>query len=226
MNIIIRILLMAIVSVFALFGGVSFFIGFIQAIKESKSKPTPETRSIVILGHLGAGKTSLWNKLQGKPSDKPKNTTIPVKIPEFQLSLDGKTVTIKCTNDVGGGNDSVCDNYEIVLKDDDTFIYYLIEYDRIEKYEKDIRAQLQKIKAILKSKKIEKYGFKIIFTNFDETKKITKQEAGERLSRLKLKTLAGLDKFADYVDRYDVLNMYEDDDIKSIKNEIINGIKG
>lgn len=190
-------------------------------------KPTPETKSIVILGHIGAGKTSLWTRLQNKPlKDGYKATSIRREIPAFQLNLDGKIVTIKVTKDVGGGNGSVYNNYETVLKDDGTFIYYLIEYCKIEEYEKDIRAQLQKIAEIIRNKKIENWGFKIILTNFDKTKTITKQDAMERLSKLKLISIKGLNKLADYVDRYDVLNIYNDDDIKSIKNEIINGIKG
>lgn len=190
-------------------------------------EPTPETKSIVILGHLGAGKTSLWNRLQNKPlEDGYKTTTTPLEIPAFQLNLDGKIVTIKVTKDVGGGNDAVWYNYETVLKEDGTFIYYLIAYCKIEEHEKDIRAQLQKINEVIRNKKFENLGFKIIVTNFDKTKTITKQDAMERLSKLKLKSIKGLNKLADYVDRYDVLNIYNDDDIKSIKNEIINGIKG
>lgn len=78
----------------------------------------------------------------------------------------------------------------------------------------------------MRNKKLKNLGFKIILTNFDKTKTITKQDAMEPLSKLKLKSIKGLNELADYVDRYDVLNIYNDDDIKSIKNEIINGIKG
>ena len=190
-------------------------------------KPTPETKSIVILGHLGAGKTSLWMRLQNKPlKDGYETTSTPIEIPAFQLNLDGKIVTIKVTKDVGGKNEAVCYNYETVLKEDGTFIYYLIEYRKIEEHEKDIRAQLQKINEVIRNKKLKNLGFKIIITNFDKTKTITKQDAMEPLSKLKLKSIKGLNELADYVNNYDVLNMYTDDDIKSIKNEIINGIKG
>lgn len=198
-----------------------------KLLKDMFDKPTPETKSIVILGHKGAGKTSLWSRLRNESLiDGYRATLFPGEISAFQLSLEDKTVTIKETHDVGGGNNFVCKNYESVLKDDNTFIYYLIEYGRIEECKKDIRTQLQKIAEILHSKEWENYGFKIILTNFDKTKTITKQDAMERLSELKLKSIKGLNKLAEYVDRYDVLNIYNDDDIKSIKNEIINGIKG
>ena len=202
-------------------------IWFWKFVKGLFVKPMSETKSIVILGHKGAGKTSLWSRLKDESlKDGYRATSLPEEISAFQLSLEDKTVTIKETHDVGGGNDSVRSNYEIVLKDDGTFIYYLIEYGRTEECKKDIRAQLQKIAEILHSKEWENYGFKIIFTNFDKTKTITKQDAMERLSKLKLKSIIGLNKLANFVDRCDALNMYNDDDIKSIKNEIINGIKG
>ncbi|MBQ0015967.1 MAG: hypothetical protein KBT04_03160, partial [Bacteroidales bacterium] len=182
---------------------------WIRSILSKLSKePTPETRSIVILGHLGAGKTSLWNRLQNKPLDGYKSTIMQMNISAFQLNLDGKKVTIKDTHDVGGGNEAVCENYETVLKDDGTFIYYLIEYCKIEEFQKDIRAQFQKITEILRNKKLKNWGFKIILTNFDKTKTITKQDAMEPLSKLKLKSIKGLNELADYVNNYDVLNMY------------------
>lgn len=114
-----------------------------KLLKDMFDKPTPETKSIVILGHEGAGKTSLWKRLQNKPlEDEYKATSMQLDIHAFQLNLDGKKVTIKATHDVGGGNDAVCKNYDAVLKEDGTFIYYLIEYCKIEEHEKDIRAQL------------------------------------------------------------------------------------
>ena len=122
-------------------------IWFWKFVKGLFGKPTPETKSIVILGHKGAGKTSLWKKLQNEPYEQYRATSMAKELKAFQLNLDGKKVTIKDTFDVGGGNEFVCEHYETVLKKDGTFIYYLIEYCRIEECQKDIRAQLQKIKT-------------------------------------------------------------------------------
>ena len=71
--------------------------------KKLSSKPTPETKSIVILGSKGAGKTTLWNGLQGKMNPTNYESTGEEEIKSFVFESDsGKEIMIQNTRDYGG----------------------------------------------------------------------------------------------------------------------------
>lgn len=135
------------------------------------SSPSEETKKIVILGSSGAGKTTLWNRLRGKISSTSHYQTTQERVGSFSIMVAGKTVTIAETKDIGG-NDFAVQYYSELINEDGTFIYFLVDLTKLEDTKentiREIRARLQLISKILKDNKLEKCGFKILATHFDE----------------------------------------------------------
>lgn len=141
------------------------------------SSPDENTQKIVILGSSGAGKTTLWDKLRGKISHTSYYQTNQESVDSFSITVAGKTVRIPKTRDIGG-NDFAVQYYKDLINEDGTFIYFLVDLTKLDVTEREIRARLQVISKILKDKKLEKCGFKILATHFDEysRKKSTRPE--------------------------------------------------
>ncbi|MBR5174801.1 MAG: hypothetical protein IKW89_02595 [Bacteroidales bacterium] len=131
-----------------------------------------KAKSIAIIGTKWAGKTTLWKGLGGIKEYKPNTQVEPIQ--SFTITrANGTTVVISHTYDIGGEDDYVCE-YEKLIKED-TFIYYLVDANRItlHDYLVRVRSDLVKIDKIVKSKKIpeDKLGFKFIITHYyDYTK--------------------------------------------------------
>jgi len=174
-----------------------------------KKTPTKETRSIVILGTKGAGKTSLWNALRN--IKEATSATYQEKVSQFDLKFRDKTISVEETYDVGGG-DSLLSVYESLIKDN-TYIYYLFNVNRQENKEdvKSIDKQIETISEI--SRHRMGVGLKFIGTHCDECEKDKSILYKEILRNL------GIQK-----KHLHILNLQDPKDVEIIINEIVNNI--
>jgi len=193
---------------------IPIIIGVIIAILVSSNPlPDKETRSVVILGTKGAGKTSLWNALRGiKEATTP---TYQEKISQFELKFKDKTVSIEETNDLGG-SDSLLSAYEGLIKDH-SFTYFLFNINRLDEKEEinSIVKQLSEIKKIIKKR--DSVGLKFVGTHCDECnadkntlfKKIQKKLSFRKILK---------------EENIHLLNLQDPKDVEIIINEIVNNI--
>lgn len=135
------------------------------------SSPDEDTRKIVILGSSGAGKTTLWDKLRSKIGRTSYYQTNQECVDSFSITVADKTVRIPKTKDIGG-NDFAVQYYQDLINEDGTFIYFLVDLTKLDVTKQEIRARLQVISKIMKDKNLEKCGFKILATHFDEYSRI------------------------------------------------------
>lgn len=128
---------------------------------------TSKTKHIVILGSKGAGKTTLWNRLQNKIDGGKTLPTDLEPVNSFIIMAGDRSVRISSTKDVGG-DDLWVKDYEEIIKSDGIFIYYLVDLTNLhEKARKqEIRARLMKISEIIKNKNLKNCGCKILATNY------------------------------------------------------------
>ena len=133
-----------------------------------KQSPDSTTKSIVILGCSGSGKTHLWQKLQGMEFERiDKATGSPEYVESFDLgkNANGIVVKVKTTKDIPGLPGFVGEYYDKLIEND-TFIYYLINLTRIEAEKDDNQARLCKIESVIREKKNAK--LKLIGTHFGD----------------------------------------------------------
>lgn len=191
--------------------------------------PTPKTRNIVILGSKGAGKTTLWHRLQGVEdlNDSPKNTS-QEKIKSFKIDVSDRSVLVSDTVDYGG-DDKWATSYENIICNDGTFVYFLVDLLELHEHEeemyKQIRGRLALVSNICRQKKLKDCGCKILATN---KRKYVEQgleaEHGEPVEYvkkvLKLHTLKRMSiKIDDFILP---VELTDEADINKIKEEIIN----
>ena len=115
-----------------LFGGLgSFVIGaIIGVLLPSKAC------SIAILGSKGAGKSTLWEQLQGIFADENYRPTVGIEnVNQFTINYDGKEKVIAKSKDFGGGDDVVKYYGEVITEG--TFIYYLINLTSLEEFKRE-----------------------------------------------------------------------------------------
>lgn len=146
-------------------GGLGDFID--DLIDLIRSVIDRKTMHIIILGSKGAGKTTLWNKLQNKIINKDPLPTDKELIESFIIDNGGKKVTISSTKDFGG-DDLWVKHYDEIIKDNGTFIFYLVDLLTLHEQGKkdEIRARLRKISEIIKAKNLKDCGCKILATNY------------------------------------------------------------
>lgn len=185
--------------------------------------PSKETKKIAILGTQASGKTTLWNKLRDQVCPEHYYITPESPIDKFDISIDGRTVSICATKDFGG-TDIWVQHYEDVI-DDGTFIYYLVDLTRLKETKREIRSRLQKISKIIKEKKYKDCGLKIIATHYDEYSNnigypSREDAAGEVKLVIDAKNIKDFD--IDIDDRVIAVNLLNTSDIETIKREIIN----
>ena len=192
-------------------------------ISELYSTITAKTKRIIILGSKGSGKTTLWSQLQGKILDLAPTPTDENKIESFKIHSNGRTVIVPTTKDLGGSNDWV-NSYESIINKDGTFIYYLVDLKNLHEQKKalEIRARLQKISNIIKEKKLNDCGCKLLLTN----KKAYSQDFESKLgSPVKyVKEMLKMEKFKNFsikIDDYMMpVELTDPADIDKIKDEI------
>lgn len=159
----------------------SFFI-FLMSLSDS---PNEKTKRIVILGSSMSGKTTLWKQLKDRlvgyddhistsgkaviASDEYRTTGL-ATIDSFKVKYKENEVRILATKDIGGG-DLWVKYYDELIKEDGTFIYFLVDLTKLQDAKQEIRSRLQLISKHIKDKKLSNCGFKIVATHFDEYEK-------------------------------------------------------
>lgn len=130
----------------AVVGGIIWILKKIFGRRDEPNPPTPIKPTIscnvAILGYKSAGKTTLWNGLQGK-FEETRTTVISNKIEEFTMNGENHNIVIKKGFDIGGGIDFTNNLYkEIITKD--TFIIYLINLTDffVKEDREDVRVQI------------------------------------------------------------------------------------
>lgn len=189
------------------------------------TKINSKTKHIIILGSKGSGKTTLWNLLQNKITEKEPLPTDKEPIESFKIDVGEKKVRISSTKDIGGGDDWVKD-YDEIIKADGTFIFYLVDLVNLHERGKkeEIRARLRKISSIIKDKKLKDCGCNIIATNYKLYKdKGLELKYGTPASFVKkVLRLHTMDKLSMKINEFVTpVELMEDKDIENIKKQIM-----
>lgn len=182
---------------------------------------TKETRRIVILGCQGSGKTELWCRLRGIQNQE-KGGTGQEQIEEFELGQkeDGTSVVVLTTKDIGGGNLWVRE-YNNLINEDRTCIFYLINLQRFELEREDNQRRLRKITSIISNEKFEKCGLILVATFYDKCGKSRKEIQTEVQSMLReIKMMKKASEIP-----IEIINTTNDNDVKIIKKEIFKSLE-
>lgn len=144
------------------------FGGLIALLIGLASSPNQKTKRIVILGSSMSGKTTLWNQLRNRAVGYMYNPTTGVSYVEsFTIKVDSHEVKVLAAKDIGG-SDTMVRYYDELIKENDTFIYFLVDLTKLQEAKQEIRARLQLVSKCIKDKKLNNCGFKIIATHFDQ----------------------------------------------------------
>lgn len=135
----------------------------IKLLKKIGIIPNIDTVKLVILGSKGSGKSELWDRLKG---EKPNSQNYSIRdIESFKLKGEGgKEIIILKATDLGGDNELVKE-YEHYLKDDGTFVFFIVNLEDIKEKREEIRSRLQLIFNELS--KHEKCGIRILASHYD-----------------------------------------------------------
>ncbi|MBQ0090273.1 MAG: hypothetical protein KBT27_13185 [Prevotellaceae bacterium] len=172
---------------YALLGGVG---GFVVAAIIGALLPS-NAYHIAIFGSKGAGKSTLWEQLQGIFADENYRPTVGIEnVNQFTINYDGKEKVIAKSKDFGGGDDVVKYYGEVITEG--TFIYYLINLTSLEEFKRETRARIKAIGKIIEEKKLKnKVGLRLVATNYKE---FLKNNPGKDINyaRAKLISVVGL----------------------------------
>ncbi len=181
-------------SVFATFFGIGLL------------SPSPDIKGFAIIGTIGAGKTTLWNRILGESRG---GRTSREKILERDIERGGKKYKIKTSTDLGGGDGFVRTDYDVLIKDKD-FVIFLFDGSKLTKDDEDGKHEIITVQSrLLKlSKSIEESSipgqFHIIATHADKFIKdknsyeIWKDRIYEKIGDKYLKKIKGFDKDKNY----------------------------
>lgn len=182
---------------------------------------------VAILGSKGSGKTTLWNKLRNIACEEQKATD-QTEINSFKVCYDGKTITVASTYDIGGDDVYVGQDYELVINNNDTLIYFLTDLMKLQESKDYIGACLKKISLLIKEKKLKRCRVKILATNLQSFKLSGLEEKyGSALKYAK--SILGLNRFETMLQGLDKIilpiELTDDAQIELIKSEIIHKTK-
>ena len=197
------------------------FLSWIYRKKENEIKKN-ECVSIAIFGSKGAGKTTLWSKLQGVFEDKEYHPTLGTEdVNQFTIEYNGKRKVITKSKDFGGGDD-VVRYYGDIIKED-TFVYYLIDLTTLEKFRRETRARLQYLSQVVKQKQLkDKVRLRLVATHYRE---YLRNNPGKTRPDVihELASVIGLNNIRDVKieERIMVAELTEKEDINQIFEQII-----
>ena len=206
-----------ILGYFAIIFGICFVLDSI---------PTKNTKSIVILGSVSSGKTTLWRQLRDETLQKIHVSTSEELIEEFDITVGEKTVTINSTKDIGGGDQWV--SYYEELIQDGTFVYFLVDLTRFKETKDEIRARIKKISTIISEKKYTNCGLQIVATHYDEFFSKTNSSKNNAASYVKQKlNIRSINNFKVHIDdKILVANLLDKSDVEIIKKAILDIFNG
>ena len=197
------------------------FLSWIYRKKENEIKKN-ECVSIAIFGSKGAGKTTLWSKLQGVFEDKEYHPTLGTEdVNQFTIEYNGKRKVITKSKDFGGGDD-VVRYYGDIIKED-TFVYYLIDLTTLEKFRRETRARLQYLSQVVKQKQLkDKVRLRLVATHYRD---YLRNNPGKTRPDVihELASVIGLNNIRDVKieERIMVAELTEKEDINQIFEQII-----
>lgn len=176
------------------------------------------TKCLVILGSKGVGKTTLWNQLRGLAISNTYEATAKENIESFTIRTEnGKTRKISSSTDVGGSDLWVA-NYEQIIKENKTFVFFLVNLTNAKEKKMEIRARLVKILKIIEDKKLDDCGISILGTFRDQCTYSSTENICTYLKEiLDLNSIPGLKEI-----KIRPVNLLSDNDIKEIKQIITN----
>lgn len=158
----------AILPVWLLWGLYGILGGsIILLFRRLSSSPDEKTKRIVVFGSKASGKTTLWNQLMDKKVVTEYRTTGREEIESFTVVANNRHVKVHKTKDIGG-DDLYVKDYNELISENGTFVYFLVDLTRLPKTKQEIRSRLQVISKCINDKKLLNCGFKIIATHFDE----------------------------------------------------------
>lgn len=179
--------------------------------KYTTKKTNETTKSVVIFGTKGAGKTTLWQKLGAdvfiNPTTWETTETTVSNINQFTLKTNKGNVIIKETKDIGG-EDRYVESYKQLIEND-TFIFFLVNAGEIEKNLNLIKARLKLICDIIDNNNEKgRVGLCFILTHMDEYS--MKKDCSSKLKK--------------YINEDQIIkgNLLDNGFIDKIKNMIIN----
>ena len=132
-------------------------------------------KKVAILGSREAGKSTLWKKLRN-PADKecPPTTPMPSEMSEFFIEYKGKMIKISKTLDIGGADEHVGKRYEKLIQKG-TYIFYLIDLNRLEELKDETRGRIRKIQEVIRGKKLKNTVIHYVGTHYAEFEKQTRK---------------------------------------------------
>lgn len=175
------------------------------------------TKNLVIIGPKASGKTTLWNKLREcKMKDSHENTS-KEKIKSFTIKTKSKTErVISASCDIGGGDQWVAD-YDELIREDKTFILFLVDLTNAEAKKREVRARLLKVFKIIEDRKLKDCGIKILGTFHDKYRGSYTKNADTYL-----KEIIDLNSISSKLENIEIMsvNLLDSNDIEKIKKEV------
>lgn len=189
--------------------------------KENEIKKN-ECVNIAIFGSKGAGKTTLWSKLQGVFEDKEYHPTLGTEdVNQFTIEYNGKRKVISKSKDFGG-DDNLVKYYGEIIKEN-TFVYYLIDLTKLPEFKQQTRARLKYLSEVIEQKRLkDKVGLRLVATHYKEY--LSKNPGKTRSEAIyELASIIGLKDIKDVKieERIMVAELTDKEDIKQIFEQII-----
>jgi GTPase SAR1 family protein len=176
-----------------------------------------DTKNVVILGPKASGKTTLWNQLRGLKTPNSHENTSKEEIKSFSIKTKtGIERKISTSYDIGGGDQWVAD-YDKLIKENKTFILFLIDLTNAEGKKSEVRARLLKIFKIIEDKKLEDCGIKILGTFHDKYRVSYTDNADTYL-----KETIDLNSISNKLKNIEIMsvNLLDISDVEKIKQEV------
>lgn len=191
--------------------------------RKEKEKEKKMEQNIAIFGSKGAGKTTLWEQLQGIFTGSNYHPTMGVEdINQFSIEYNGLKKVISKAKDYGGDDNLVKDYGEIIKEG--TLIYYLIDLTRLQLFKKETRARLQALSNVIRQKQIGgKVKLSLVATHYGEYQKLNSENTRFK-AKNEIENGIGLREIQDFNIEYTIMvaELRDEEDIKQFYEQITN----